>query len=401
MLFELVTIHNEVMSTTPSLAFKRFLHDQINWDAKAICIQGARGVGKTTLMCQLFLEKYKNVEQALYFSADNINVTSKGLFKIAQEFFSAGGLALFIDEIHKYPNWSIELKNIIDTYRKRQIIFSGSSSLDLQHSKGDLSRRVVYHSLPCLSFREYLKLSQQIDFPAVSLEDIIKNHLSIAEKLKSITILKHFNNYLNHGSYPFFSEGIEDYLSKINNVIEKIIFEDIAVVYNLKQTTLPVIKRLLWLVATTNGLTPNVDSISKNFRVSRDVIYNCFEYLHKSGLIKNLYTDARGMKLARKPGKVYLDNTNLLHAINGSLKLNSDIGVVRETFFVNQLELNHRVNLHDSGDFIIDDYYVIEVGGKGKTEKQIKSVKNSYLAIDGIEMGFGKRIPLYLFGLLY
>lgn len=400
MIEELIGIHTEVMSSTPTLVH-RYLWDKINWDAKVICVFGDRGVGKTTLMCQYLLDQYKSVTQALYISADNINVISHGLFSTAKDFFSHGGKAIFIDEIHKYPDWSIELKNIIDTYRKHQVIFSGSSTLDLQHSKGDLSRRAVYYKVPGLSFREYLNLEIGLDVPAIQLEDLLKKHVSFAEQFQGRTVLKHFKDYLEHGYYPYFVEGVTDYLSKINNTIEKIIFEDIAIVYRLKPATLTILKRILWLIATSEGLIPNIDSLSKNFAVSRESIYDALEYLDKSGLIHNLYVNASGMKLIRKPGKIYLNNTNLLYGINGSLKTTQSIGVVRETFFVNQVANTCKVSLHDAGDYFIDDRYVIEVGGRNKTKKQIKHLEQAYLAVDDIEIGFGTKIPLYLFGFLY
>ena len=268
-------------------------------------------------------------------------------------------------------------------------------------SKADLSRRVVYYELKGLSFREYLHFNDVISIPTTTLPNLLKNHLSLANQLTGITILKHFRDYLIHGYFPFFLEGTQDYLSKLNNVNEKVIFEDIAVIYNLKQSTLPILKKLLWLTASSVGLIPNIDNISRNISVSREVIYNCFDYLHSAGLINNLYADATGMKLIRKPGKIFLENTNLLYAINGSIKLDSDVGNIRETFFVNQTLSAHRVNLHDKGDFILDGKYTIEVGGRNKDFKQIKSIEESYLALDNIEIGFGSKIPLYLFGFLY
>jgi uncharacterized protein len=397
---ELMAIHGQVMSTIPTTT-KRYLFNGIDWKTKAICVQGERGVGKTTLICQYLLEQYQSVDKALYVSADNINVTALGLFNIARTFFSYDGQALFIDEIHKYPNWAVELKNIIDTYRGHQIILTGSSSLDLHQGKSDLSRRVVYHKLAGLSFREYLKLAHAIDVDPILLNDIFHHHVKIADQFKTMPILKYFKEYLENGYYPFFLEGINDYLQKVNNIIEKVIFEDIAVIYNLRQTTLPILKKLLWLIATSSGLLPNIDRISKNLQVSREVVYNCLEYLNHSGLINNIYAEARGMKLIRKPGKIYLCNTNLLNAINGTLNLSSNIGGMRETFFVNQISANLKINLHDHGDFVVGGKYIVEVGGQGKTQKQIKSLNDAYLALDGIVIGFGKRIPLFLFGFLY
>ncbi len=396
----LIAIHKLVMVNVP-ITKQRYLYQQINWQAQGICILGNRGVGKTTLMCQFLLEHYQSVTRALYISADNIYVLGGGLFAIAQEFFQFGGEALFIDEVHKYPNWALELKNILDTYRNKQIIFSASSALELKKSKYDLSRRAVYYELKGLSFREYLFFGAQIATPQVSLNEVFSQHTVIAESFKGQTILKHFRDYLLHGYFPFFLESSQDYLSKVNNIVEKVLFEDIAIVHNIRQSTILILKKLLWLVSTSKSLTPNIDRISKDLKVSREIIYTCLEYLAQSGLLNNVYHDAKGLKLVRKPGKIYLENTNLICAINGILKLTSDIGNLRETFFVNQLAHTHRLNVYDHGDFIIDGQYVLEVGGKSKNFRQIKGEGNGYLAVDGIEIGFGRKIPLYIFGFLY
>ncbi len=400
MLEDLVAIHQEVIATTPK-AIKRYLYPRVNWTAKGLCILGDRGVGKTTLLCQDLIERYKTPDKALYLSAGHINVNSYGLFNIAKSFFSYGGKALYIDEVHKYPLWSIEIKNILDTYKNGQVVFSASSSLDLNKSKADLSRRVVYHKLLGLSFREYILLAENIELPVYTLSEILQDHVAIASGFASIPILKHFKNYLQHGYYPFFLEGIEDYLSKVCNVIEKVLFEDIATIYNLRQTTLPILKKILWLVATSNGLIPNIDKMSKNLGVSREMIYNCLEYLTSSGLLNTLFSAGKGNALIRKPGKIYLNNANLLNAVHGSLKMESGIGGVRETFFVNQVTSIHKLSLHDKADFFIDDQWIVEVGGSGKNDEQIRGLQGAYLAVDGIKVGFGEKIPLYLFGFLY
>lgn len=400
MLDELFAIHNEVMSTTP-LGFQRYLYNKINWESQALCILGDRGVGKTTMSCQYLKANYQSPEEGLYISADNINVLAKGLFSTAREFFSSGGKAMCIDEVHKYPNWSIEIKNIIDTYKSKKIIFLGSSSIDLKKSKGDLSRRVVYYTLPGLSFREFLNLEYGLNISACTLESIMTDHVGLASQFTGVPILKYFKEYLKHGYYPFFLEGISDYLAKVNNVIEKVIYEDIAVIYGLKQSTLPVLKQILWLIATSDPLTPNIDKISKNIQVSREVVYNCLAYLHQAGLIINLFEDVKGMKLIRKPGKIYLNNTSLLHAISGGIKLATNVGTAREIMFVNQVSLLHRINLHAVADFTIDGNYIVEVGGRNKSNSQLKGTTNGYLALDDIEVGYKHKIPLYLFGLLY
>ena len=396
----LISIHESVMANIP-VGKQRYLYPQINWRTQSICLLGNRGVGKTTLISQFLLEHYQSASRALYISADNVIVSSEGLFATAQEYFQFGGEALFIDEIHKYPNWAQELKNILDTFRNKQIVFTASSALELKKSKYDLSRRAVYYELKGLSFREFLDFSENFQIPTVSLTDIISKHLEIAEIFKGKTILKSFRNYLYKGYFPFFLEGEQDYLSKVNNVIEKVLFEDIAVIYNLKQSTIPILKKILWLTATSKGLVPNIERISKDLKVSREIIYASFEHLAQSGLLNNIFYDSKGLKLIRKPGKIFLENTNLICAINGILKLGNDVGNLRETFFVNQMAHTHRLNLHDHADFIIDGQYIFEVGGQSKNFRQIKNTENSYLAVDNIEIGFGKKIPLYIFGFLY
>ncbi|MCB1119082.1 MAG: ATP-binding protein [Chlamydiia bacterium] len=401
MIQELTHLHQELMASIV-ITYRRFLYELIHWESQAICIYGARGVGKTTLICQYFLEKYGRADRALYISGDNIHVISEGLLSIATHYFSMGGEALFIDEVHKYPNWSIEVKNIIDTYRTKQIIISGSSAMELHEGKGDLSRRVVYYELPGLSFREYLQFMEVKELPAVTLDEVLKDHVSLAGLFADQSILKHFNDYLRYGYYPYFLESRSVYLLKINNVIEKVITEDIPASKSVKPNTILVLKKLLWLVANSTCLVPNVDRISKDLNVTRDVVYNGFEYLEKAGLIRNVFPETSGMRLVRKPGKIYLENTNLLHAINGSLSLEGDAGSIRETFFANQLALRYSIHIHETADFTIDNRYTIEVGGKNKKEKQIKQEgEKGYLAVDNIQVGIGKRIPLYLFGLLY
>lgn len=411
MLEDLIAFHHEVMRFIPNEP-QRYLYEKMNLNTQSLCIMGNRGVGKTTLMCQILRNRYPDAADGLYLSADNIHVLSLGLLNIAQTYFSLGGKALFIDEIHKYPNWAQEIKNIIDIYKNKQIFFSASSPINLNRSKYDLSRRVVYHELKGLSFREHLKFRGIIDLPVLTLDILLRDHARIAATLHAdhpdVPLLKYFREYIQQGYFPFFLEGLDDYFQKILNIIEKVLFEDLAVVYELKQTTLPVLKKLLWLIATTNGLTPNIDRIAKTLCVSREVIYNCLEYLAQSGLLRNLYAEGGGLKLSRKPGKIYFENTNLLYALNRSLNaplshhLPGDlVGHLRETFFINQLSNEHHVSLHDKTDYCVNGNVIIEVGGKTKTQRQIAGEKNAYLAVDDTLIGMGNRIPLFLFGMLY
>ncbi|MDF1795584.1 MAG: AAA family ATPase [Coxiellaceae bacterium] len=400
MLEDLIASHNQVIEDLDT-SHQRYLYPEINWDSQAICLLGARGVGKTTLICQHLNNHYTSHSKALYISADNINVTAIGLLKIATEHFKYGGEAIYIDEIHKYPNWSQEIKNIIDTYRKKKIVFSGSSAIELQKSKYDLSRRVNYYQLSGLSFREFLAFQYDISIEPVALQDILKSHEALAKQFNNAPILKYFQDYLIYGYFPFFLEGTNDYLHKLNNVIEKVIYEDIASSENINNSTVIILKKLLWLVATSKILQPNIDKISKDMHVSREIIYSCLNYLDRSCLLKSVYPPEKGLRLVRKPAKVFLNNTNLISVIHNELKLPVDIGGVRETFFANQIAEKHSLKTHAKADFIIDNQYVFEVGGQSKKATQIKNIKQSYLAIDGIEIGYANRIPLYLFGLMY
>ncbi len=401
MLEDIVYFHEQTVSRVPD-GFKRYLSKEIAWDSPCVCISGARGTGKTTLLLQHFHEKYGDVERCLYISADNIQIASIGLLNTAKEYFKYGGDCLMIDEIHKYPGWQIELKNIIDIYKGKKILFSGSSSLDLHTGKADLSRRAVYYNLRGLSFREYLKLEADIDIPVYTLDEILSNHMKIAKELSADrAILKLFKDYLTFGYYPFFIEGRETYYHKLINVIEKVLYEDIAVLGNLKKSSIVTLKKMLWVVATSAPFSVNIEKMSREFGISKEYVYIYLEYLDKSGLMNALRADAKGYKVVRKPDKLFIENTNLLYAINHDLKAMGSKGMVRETFFVNQLKSLAVLTCGDGWDFTVDGKFHFEIGGKGKNFKQLYDVENGFVVSDEIEIGFGCKIPLYLFGLLY
>ena len=400
MLQKLLEIHEMVVEKRKR-SIKRYLYHTINWDLQALCIFGARGTGKTTLMIQHYLEKYKTSEKALYITADHVFVLAHGLYEIADTYFKSGGLALYIDEIHKYPQWTTELKNILDVYSDKQIILSGSSTIDLTKSKGDLSRRLVYYELMGLSFREFLHFESGINHPPVSLNDLLGNHHEISLQVsKNTSILRDFKNYLRYGYYPFFLEGKKEYQSRLNHVIEKVIFEDIASSFNLSQPKLPVIKKLLWIIANSDPFVPNMDRISKELGISREYVYHYMEYLQKAGLIINLHRAGKGFNAMRKPAKIFIQNSGLIGVLSEKSE-EASIGAIRETFFANQLSNFFTVTIPEQGDFLIDGKEVIEIGGKNKKRGQIKGLPNSYLVIDDIELGFQNTIPLYLFGFLY
>ncbi|MDX9805664.1 MAG: AAA family ATPase [bacterium] len=397
---ELFLIHSNLLNSI-SMDKKRHLYNRINWDARGICIAGARGTGKTTLILQHLTERYDR-DKCLYVSGDNINIIAEGLFNTAKDFFAFGGETFVVDEVHKYPDWSQEVKNIYDSFPQKSIIISGSSTLDLTKARYDLSRRVVYYRLEGLSFREFLKFEYDIDIAPLSLEEIVKDHVSISSSiLKKGPVLKYFNEYLEYGYYPYFLEGKQDYNSKVMGAVEKVLFEDIGIVFNLPVNKIPAMKKLLWLVATSHPFTLNIEGIATDLGITRPTVYNYLEILENADLFKSVKALGKGAGFIRKPGKLYFENTNLLLAIAGSVKIEAQSGTLRETFFVNQLSQDHKISLHEKCDFVIDEKYHFEIGGPSKKEKQISGVESSYLAIDGIETGFQKRIPLYLFGFLY
>ncbi len=400
MLQRLIEMHDRVVSNK-NRSEKRYLFHEINWSLNALCIYGARGTGKTTLMIQHYKEQYQSVENALYITADHVHVLTNGLFKVADAYFKTGGKALYIDEIHKYPNWSVELKNILDVYSDKQVIVSGSSTLDLRRSKGDLSRRLVYYELMGLSFREFLLFEKAVQIPVISIDDLLEDHVTLASDIKKTCVIgKEFSEYLSYGYYPFFLDGKKEYLERLFNVVEKVLFQDIAFSFNLSQPKLPVLKKLLWIIANSEPFVPNIDRIGQNLGISREYVYHYIEFLEKAGLTINLRRAGQGFKAMRKPAKILLQNSGLIRALSES-SMEQNIGTMRECFIVNQLTAKHDVTIPSQGDFLVDGKYVIEVGGRNKNTIQINGISNAWLALDGIEIGFKKTIPLYMFGMLY
>lgn len=406
MLEEITGIQLE-LSRHIDLSFKRYLYKEINWDNRLIVLVGSRGVGKTTLLLQFLKERFASPEECLYISADNILVNSFGLFNIAKEFYKIRGNYIIIDEIHKYPNWSKELKNIYDSFPKLRTIVSGSSSLEIIKGQYDLSRRAVIYKLKGLSFREFLTLHLKKELKPFSLNEILSNHILIAKDIKEIVegsgdkILRLFRGYLKFGYYPYYLEGTEDYFLKLNNVIEKIIYEDIPSIFMMKQSSIPYLKKLIYLVATSAPFQPNIARISSNLGISKEYVYNYIDYLEKAGVFMFLYPSAKGLKLVRKPEKIYLENTNLYCAIEGTKYFSIDRGALRETFALNQLKGLHSVFSIEKADLIINNKYVLEIGGKAKRKEHVHLMKNAFVLSDDIEVGFSKKIPLYLLGLLY
>lgn len=378
----------------------RYLFDEINWNDRLISIKGARGVGKTTILLQ-HIKLNRNLDgESLYVSMDDLYFQAHTLTDLVEEFYTNNGKFLYIDEVHKYDNWSIELKNIYDNFDDLNIVFTSSSLLEINKGAADLSRRAVTYELKGLSFREYLKLENEISLPFMSVENIINEHERIAQSVSEIIrIIPHFKNYLEYGYYPFYKEGIDSYAGKLNNVINLIIETDIPSVYKIEYRTINKIKRLLYMISTALPYIPNISKLSEQLETSsRTSTLMYLNYLEKANLISNLKTDSKGNNFMVKPDKIYFENTNLMYVI-GSLHAN--VGTIRETFFYNQVSAKYQVNTSKDGDFLVDNKFTFEIGGKGKKSTQIKSIEQAYIAADNIEIGFRNKIPLWLFGMTY
>ncbi|WP_179021363.1 ATP-binding protein [Winogradskyella forsetii] len=383
---------------------KRYLLDEIDWSNRLIGIKGARGSGKTTLLLQQIkyrLNKFSPEAEPLYVSLDNFYFLENTLVSLAQDFVLQGGTHLFLDEVHKYPNWSRELKLIYDQFPKLKTVFTSSSILEIYKGESDLSRRAVSYNLKELSFREFLHFETNRDIPKISLDDLLTNHKEIARNIVNHeveSIIKHFKNYLKHGSYPYYIENKESYLQKLNQTIALILEIDLNAVENITYQDSRKIKKLLVAIAQSAPFTPNVSKLSERLGVQRAFLINALRLLDRADLIMELYKPTTGIGAFTKPEKLYLNNPNLVYALG---KDNAEIGTLRETFFANQMKHLHEIHLAEKGDFTIDRKYSFEIGGKNKKTKQIQGVANGFVVRDDMEVGSLNIIPLYLFGFLY
>jgi predicted AAA+ superfamily ATPase len=310
-----------------------------------------------------------------------------------------GGKKLYLDEVHKYPNWSQELKNIYDDYADLKVVFTGSSLLEILNARADLSRRAVVYTMQGLSFREYLCIEMGQEFERYTLEQIVYNHEKIAEELnRTVRPLMHFDNYLKQGYYPFYKEELSLYMSRLEEVVAMMLEIELPLLRGLELAYVYKIKQLLLIISESVPFIPNIVKLSQKIGLSRGTLLLYFQYLDEVGLIINLYKDAGGISSLQKPSKVYLENTNLMYALSPKAV---NTGNARETFFANQLSYAHQIEYAEKGDFWVDKQFVFEVGGKDKTTKQLGLNPNGFIAADDIEFGYQQKIPLWLFGFLY
>ncbi|MDR0559843.1 MAG: AAA family ATPase [Prevotellaceae bacterium] len=383
----------EMLLSETSLDFKRYLMPKIDWTDRMFGIVGPRGVGKTTLILQYIKENH-SVEDTLYVSMDNVYFAGRPLHELADRFHKYGGKYLFIDEIHKYPEWSRTLKNLYDSYPDMQIVFTGSSVLDILKGYADLSRRALVTYLQGLSFREYLLFFHRISVPVLSLDEILQHKYRDFKQTIGFP-LKYFKKYLQNGYYPFGND--KKFHEKLNNIIVQTMESDIPMYANMNIATGNKLLRLLSVIADSVPFKPNFTSLSKIVEVSKNNISDYFHFIERSGMIAQLREKTESFLIVGKVEKVYLDNTNLAYCLS---EKEPDTGNLRETFFLNQMKVNNKVYRSEKADFNIGNL-TFEVGGKSKTQKQIEGLKNAFIVKDDIEYGYQNVVPLWAFGLNY
>jgi predicted AAA+ superfamily ATPase len=392
--------------------YRRYFLDKYSLENRLSIIIGQRGVGKTTVIIQYILSTYKNnifTQKALYIPADHFALGERTLYEISEEFHNLGGELICFDEIHKYADWSKEIKSIYDSFPKLRVIASGSSAMEIHKGSHDLSRRAIIYHMPGLSFREYIDLALSKTSEFFSLTNIIRDHETLTLEIIGLLekydrkILALFKEYLQFGYFPYFYEfdDVSLYYITLEQNIHTIIESDLLAIYpTLNGASIKMIKKLLAVIAEYVPFIPDLKRLKKIAEIGDErTLKNYLHYLEIGGVIISLFKNGGKLRTLEKPVKIYLNNPNQVYAISN--KGRENLGNIRETFFINMLSVFNDVSAAAHGDFLIDNKYVFEVGGKNKGFSQIKGISESYLAIDDIAMGIGKKIPLWLFGFLY
>lgn len=377
----------------------RSLYYKIDWTQPLIGIKGQRGVGKTTLMLQRIKESDPTGDASFYASLDNLWFADHTLIDLAEELIARGVSNLYLDEVHKLPGWERQIKNLYDSYPELHVAFTSSSLLIIDHSIGDLSRRVSMYTLPGLSFREFLHFEGITSIEKLTLGDILYSHETKAASISSqIDILSYFRKYMSKGYYPFYrSMGTADYYNRLDQMISAVIDLDIPAVENkIEYETLLKAKRLIGIIAGSQPYQPNMSTLAGLMSTNRNQLLKLFDLLDRAGIIRQIFSTMGNPKGLAKPQKVLLNNSSLMCALDSP-----KIGAERECTFASFLSFGHNVGYSKEGDFIVDNRYLFEIGGKGKGFDQIKDRPDSFVVADDIEFGFGNKIPLWLFGLLY
>jgi predicted AAA+ superfamily ATPase len=381
-----------------SLALKRYAYDDIDWSSRLIGVRGARGVGKTTLLLQKICESGEERDRSLYISLDSVWLDVKEIYLLAEHHVQHGGTRLVLDEVHYVKDWQRIVKNLYDNFRELKVAYTGSSLLRLKAREGDLSRRQVGYELPGLSFREFLKFEGVLTWDPIPLETILSDHLALAREItKKVKILPLFERYFKSGYYPFYLEGAAKYEDRIRQVMNQTLDSDWPSVEDVTAETVRKARKMLRILAALPPQTPKMNKLYAELDTERQHGLKILYALERAGLLNLLASDFDALDNLSSPEKIYCENTNLMYALTSD----ADIGTAREAFFVNQLSNGHVLTYPKKGDFMVDDRWLFEVGGRGKGFAQIKDMPDSYVVNDGVEVGIDNKIPLWLFGFLY
>jgi len=396
MIKQLQLLSNQILAQKVP-EYKRFLFEKIDFNERLIGILGSRGVGKTTLLLQYLHTIFKE-KKTLYIMADHPVVAELGLFAIADEFQKKGGEILIIDEIHKIKNFEIDLKLIYDSFFALNVLFTGSNAVAIDNAKADLSRRAVVHRLPVLSFREFLELETNEKFEPIALENIVNNHTSYSiDILSKVKPFAYFEEYLKSGAYPFYTTSKNSYIQKLLSSSMQILETDLPMIYTIEHDKINSLKKMMIMLCQSQPYDINISKLCGAVELNQRTLYKYLGILQAAGLVRILGAKSSGVSIISKPEKLYLDNTNLFSIFCDSPKK----GTIRETFFASSLSYGHSLNYPKSGDFIVDEKYTFEIGGRDKNFKQLKDIKDGYVVADDIEIGVDDKIPLWLFGFLY
>ena len=395
---EIVDTSDRLIAST-STHFHRYLASEIDWRDRLICIKGARGTGKTTLMLQRIKESFGVGGCAVYISLDDLWFANHDVRSAIEYFCSHGFTHVFIDEVHHLgANWSVLLKNLYDQFPSLNFVYSGSSILRIETSKGDLSRRQAVYTLKGLSFREFLEFEGALNSPPVPFEELLSNHrahaLDVASKIK---VLPYFERYMKRGYYPFYKEVFGLYSQRIADIANKVLESDWPAVEDVSMETIRKAKKMLMVLASSVPQQPNMSKLYRELETERNTGLKILSALDRGGLLALVPPKGENLKNLSKPEKIYCDNTNLMYALTPRI----DVGTARETFAFNQLRKDHVVVFSGVGDFLVDRRWRFEVGGPQKGFNQIKDLPDSFVACDGVEQGIGHKIPLWMFGFLY
>lgn len=384
--------YQQLILSQINISFLRYKYYELDWTHRVFGIVGPRGVGKTTMVLQYIKQKL-SLQDSLYITLDHIYFSTHTLIDVADKFYKEGGKHLIIDEVHKAFNWSVQLKQIIDSYPNMQIIFTGSSILDIYRGVADLSRRAPIYEMQGLSFREYLVLYHDIQTPTWNLDDLINQRVTLPNVEHPLPL---FNDYLKRGYYPF-ERIASDFSTNLMQVINRTMETDIPLYANINISVARKLQNLLVVIAESVPFKPNYKKLAEVTGISRNDIADYIYYMERAGMLMSLHDTTQGIRSIGKSHKLYVDNTNLMYVLSPE---NIDKGNLRETFFLNQMRVKYPVIASQKADFEIGKY-VFEVGGKNKNQKQLDNNPNGYIVKDDIEFGYRNVIPLWAFGLTY